>query len=78
MFTGAKEGTTMTARFNVVLSDDLNNEIDQVVENTTNSKSEVIRKALQLYLEAQKAKAKGLTLGLIGEDNQVKTKIIGL
>ena len=68
----------MTARFNVVLSDDLNNEIDQVVENTTNSKSEVIRKALQLYLAAQEAKKKGLSLGIVDDNGQLKTKIVGL
>jgi metal-responsive CopG/Arc/MetJ family transcriptional regulator len=68
----------MAARFNLEFSDNLNDEIDRVVDRTTNTKSEVIRKALQIYLVAQEAKRKGLSLALIDSDNQVKTKIIGL
>jgi hypothetical protein len=36
----------MPARFNVVLSDDLNREIDKVVDESQTSKSEVLRNAL--------------------------------
>jgi metal-responsive CopG/Arc/MetJ family transcriptional regulator len=38
----------MTVRFNMALSDELNAEIDDVVAKTENTKSEVLRKALQL------------------------------
>lgn len=69
----------MSTRFNVVLSDELNREIDKVVEQTENSKSEVLRKALQLYLAAQKGKRDGLRVGLVDPKTKVlQTEFIGL
>jgi predicted transcriptional regulator len=47
----------------VVLSDDLNRDIDRVAGSAAN-KSEVFRKALQLYLAACDAQSRGLKLGL--------------
>ena len=69
----------MSARFNVVLSDDLNRLIDQSAEKNETNKSEIIRKALQLYLAAQEGKEKGLGIGLIDpQTSQVHTNIVGL
>ena len=52
-------------RLNVALSNDLNEQIDKAVEETEASKSEVLRKALTLYLVAREGKKKGLKLGLV-------------
>ena len=69
----------MSARFNVVLSDDLNRLIDDTAVRTESNKSEIIRKALQLYLAAQDGKLKGLDLGLIDpKTDRVATRIVGL
>lgn len=69
----------MTVKFNVALSDELNAEIDEVVQKTQNTKSEVLRKALQLYLAAQRGKAEGLSVGLVDKSTkQLKTEIVGL
>lgn len=69
----------MSVRFNVVLSDDLNREIDRVVEESETSKSEILRKALQLYLAAHDGSRRGLKLGLIEPGTQkVQTEIVGL
>lgn len=69
----------MAARFNVVLSDELNREIDKAVEETESSKSEVLRKALQLYLAGRDGKRRGLKLGLVNPDTQkIETEIVGL
>jgi predicted transcriptional regulator len=69
----------MSARFNVVLSDDLNSMIDATAERTESNKSEIIRKALQLYLAAQDGKTKGLDLGLFDpKTDRVTTRIVGL
>jgi metal-responsive CopG/Arc/MetJ family transcriptional regulator len=69
----------MSVRFNVVLSDDLNREIDQVVEESETSKSEILRKALQLYLAAREGKNRGLKLGLVEPSTEkLQTEIIGL
>lgn len=69
----------MSARFNVVLSDDLNNELDRVVAEAETNKSEILRKALQLYLAAREGKQRGLKLGLANpQTKQLETEIVGL
>jgi metal-responsive CopG/Arc/MetJ family transcriptional regulator len=69
----------MSVRFNVVLSDDLNREIDRAVKESESSKSEILRKALQLYLAARDGSRRGLKLGLVEPDTKkLQTEIIGL
>lgn len=69
----------MSVRFNVSLSDDLNREIDQVVAESENTKSEILRKALQLYLAAREGNRRGLKLGLVEpETHKLQTEIVGL
>lgn len=69
----------MSVRFNVVLSDDLNREIDEAVQKSESSKSEILRKALQLYLAAREGKDRGLKLGLVEpKTDKLQTEIVGL
>jgi metal-responsive CopG/Arc/MetJ family transcriptional regulator len=69
----------MSVRFNVVLSDDLNREIDEAVAESETSKSEVLRKALQLYLAARDGARRGLKLGLVEpKTEKMQTEIVGL
>ncbi|MGE3542222.1 MAG: ribbon-helix-helix protein, CopG family [Candidatus Tectimicrobiota bacterium] len=69
----------MSIRFNVILSDDLNREIDRVAEETETNKSEILRKALQLFLAAREGTGRGLKLGLVDkETDKLQTEIIGL
>jgi len=69
----------MSVRFNVVLSDDLNREIDQAVAESETSKSEILRKALQLYLAARDGSRRGLKLGLVEpKTEKLQTEIVGL
>lgn len=69
----------MSVRFNVVLSDDLNREIDRVAEEAETNKSEILRKALQLFLAAREGKQRGLKLGLVEpKSEKMQTEIIGL
>ncbi|AEG69216.1 putative transcription regulator protein [Ralstonia solanacearum Po82] len=69
----------MSVRFNVVLSDDLNREIDRVAEETETNKSEILRKSLQLFLAAREGKRRGLKLGLVEPTTEkLQTEIIGL
>ena len=69
----------MSARFNVVLSDDLNRDIDKAVEANETNKSELLRKALQLYLAALDGKGRGLVLGLVDpKTEKMQTQFIGL
>jgi predicted transcriptional regulator len=69
----------MSVRFNVVLSDDLNREIDKAAEETETNKSEILRKALQLFLAAREGKLRGLKLGLVEpKTEKLQTEIVGL
>jgi predicted transcriptional regulator len=69
----------MSVLLNVVLSDDLNREIDHAANETESNKSEIFRKALQLYLEARKGAKEGFDLGLVNRDTeQLETKFVGL
>ncbi len=69
----------MSVRFNVVLSDDLNREIDKAAEESETNKSEILRKALQLYLAAREGKREGLKLGLVElKSRTLQTEIVGL
>jgi predicted transcriptional regulator len=69
----------MSVRLNLVLSDELNREIDRVTAEAETNKSEILRKALQLYLEARKGTQRGLKLGLAdAETRKLETEIIGL
>ncbi len=69
----------MSVRFNVVLSDDLNRAIDKAAEEAETNKSEILRKALQLYLAAREGKQRGLKLGLVEPTSEkLQTEIVGL
>lgn len=69
----------MSARLNVILSDDLNREIDRVAAESETNKSEILRKALQLFLAAREGTQRGLKLGLVEPKSQkLQTEIIGL
>ena len=69
----------MSVRFNVLLSDDLNREIERVAQESEANKSEILRKALTLYLAAREGKSRGLKLGLVEPKTQkMETEIVGL
>jgi len=69
----------MSVRLNVVLSDDLNQEIDKAAAAAETNKSEIIRKALQLFLVARDGKQRGLKLGLVEpKTEKLQTEIVGL
>jgi predicted transcriptional regulator len=78
-FISHEKDQAMSVRFNVVLSDDLNREIDRVAEEAETNKSEILRKALQLFLAAREGKQRGLKLGLVEpKSEKLQTEIIGL
>lgn len=68
----------MSVRFNLVLSDDLNKEIDEVAAEAETNKSDILRKALQLYLAARDGQKRGLKLGLAESGTTLTTEIVGL
>lgn len=69
----------MSERFNVVLSDDLNAKIEAAAKASETSKSEILRKAIHLYIVARQGCDRGLKLGLVSPDtNMLETEIVGL
>ncbi|MCW7537031.1 ribbon-helix-helix protein, CopG family [Aquabacterium sp. A7-Y] len=73
------EEFAMAVRFNVQFSDDLNEELDKVVQESESSKAEILRKALQLFLAAREGKKRGLKVGLVEpKTHKLETEIIGL
>jgi predicted transcriptional regulator len=70
---------SVSVRFNLVMSDDLNREIDKAVEEAESTKSEILRKALQLYLAARDGQRNGMKIGLVDpKSGELKTEIVGL
>jgi predicted transcriptional regulator len=69
----------MSARFNVVMSDELNRDLDAAAEQSETTKSEVIRKALQMFLAARDGTRRGLKVGLVDpKTEKMQTEFIGL
>jgi predicted transcriptional regulator len=69
----------MSVRLNLNLSDDLSQAIDAAAEETEQSKSEILRKALTLYLTARDGTKRGRKIGLVNPDTrQLETEIVGL
>lgn len=69
----------MSARMNLVLSDDLNKAIEKVADDSETNKSDIIRKALQLFIAAQEGKKQGLKLGLVRPSTKLmETEFVGL
>ena len=69
----------MSVRVNMVLSDELNREIENAATESETTKSEILRKALQLYLAARSGKQRGLKVGLVEpKTEKLQTEIVGL
>jgi len=69
----------MSTRLNITLSDELNREIDRAAAESETNKSEILRKALTLYLAMYEGKKRGLKIGLVEPKTQkLETEIVGL
>jgi len=69
----------MSARFNLVLSDEMNRQVDAVATDPE-TKSSVIRKALVMYLASVQAhRERGLRVGLFDPTTrEIQQEIVGL
>lgn len=69
----------MSVHLKLVLSEELNDAINRAAMESATEKSEVLRKALQLFFAAREGQKQGLTLGLVEpETRQMQTEIVGL
>ena len=68
----------MSVRLNILLSDELNTQIEKVAVEREATKAEVLRKAIALYIAATDGKEKGLRVGLANANQQLETEFVGL
>lgn len=67
------------SQLNVTLSDNLDDKLNQIAISDAITKSEIIRKALQLYIAAREESQRGMKLYLTDpNDKSNKTEIVGL
>ena len=68
----------MAVRLNLLLSDELNAQIEKVVSDRGTTKVEMLRKAIALYVAASEGKEKGLRVGLARPEQALETEFVGL
>jgi predicted transcriptional regulator len=65
-------------RLSLIVSPELNETLEGLAESLHSSKSEVLRKAIALFVVAAEAKKKNQRLGILDSDRQVLTEIVGI
>jgi predicted transcriptional regulator len=68
----------MSVRLSLLLSNELNAQIERAVTARDSTKAEVLRKAIAMYLVAVDGKQRGLRIGLACEDQALETEFVGL
>lgn len=67
-----------TVRLSLALSPELNERLEQIATDTHTTKSEVVRKALALFDVVSEAKAQKKRFGILDQNKQLETEIVGL
>ena len=65
-------------RLSLQVSQELNQTLEQIAEDTGASRTDVIRQALALMKVAHTAKNEGRHLGLVSDPRKLDTEIVGL
>ena len=69
--------TYMSARITLVVSDELNEVLDELAKDTESSKSDVLRKSISLIKMAVNEKKAGNHLGVFDNQQKIVKEIIG-
>lgn len=67
-----------TVRKQVVISSNIDAEITRVANEKATTPSEIVRRALLLYLSATEFEKRGLTLGFTRDIAGLETEVVGL
>jgi metal-responsive CopG/Arc/MetJ family transcriptional regulator len=67
-----------TLRFNLQMSQELSQVVDQIAESAGSNRTDVFRQALALMQIAHTAKKEGRHIGLVSDRSKLDTEIIGL
>jgi predicted transcriptional regulator len=65
-------------RLNINISDDLAAKLDELSDESQTTKSEILRKALTLFVVARDGAKHGKKLGLVSDGGTLATEIVGL
>jgi metal-responsive CopG/Arc/MetJ family transcriptional regulator len=65
-------------RLSLQVSQELNQTIEEIAENTGANRTDVIRQALALMKVAHSAKKEGKHLGIVHDASKLDTEIVGL
>jgi predicted transcriptional regulator len=65
-------------RMNLQVSNELNEMLEKIADDTGTNRTEVIRQALALMKVAHEAKRKGKHIGLVSDPQKLETEIVGL
>ena len=65
-------------RLSLVISPELNDRLEEIASGSHSTKSEVLRKALALFDVVAEAKTAKRRLGILDENKQLVTEIVGL
>lgn len=68
----------MSVRLSLLLSDELNTQIEAVVKTRHITKAAMLRKAIALYVAASEGRELGLRFGLARHDQTLETEFVGL
>jgi predicted transcriptional regulator len=67
-----------TIRLSLEVSNELNQTLEEMAEQTCSSKSELLRKAIALMELAIRAKREGNRFGIATKDQQLATEVVGI
>lgn len=65
-------------RLSLVISPELNDRLEEIAATSHTTKTDVLRKAIALYDVASEAKAEKKRLGILDQNKQLVTEIVGL
>lgn len=69
---------TEPVRLSLVVSPELNERLEQLASSAHVSKSEILRKAIALYDVAAEARVEKKRIGILDQNKQLVTEIVGL
>jgi predicted transcriptional regulator len=67
----------MSTRITLVVSDELNQVLDELAQDTETSKSDILRKSITLLELAVREKKRGNHLGVFTNDEKIVKEIVG-
>jgi hypothetical protein len=74
----ASANSRAEVRLSLVVSPELNETLEELMESSHSTKSEVLRKAIALFDLAAQAKKKDQRIGILDRDDKVVKEIVGI